>query len=76
MKHVTISTLVDTRCMVTFVLSLFSGLVLYLVLSSEGGWESSRADYLGVIRFDWVNLHTYASLAFAALGYPGSGDFH
>jgi hypothetical protein len=37
MKRVTINALVDTGCLLTFIPSLITGLVLFLVLPSGGG---------------------------------------
>jgi len=67
MKRVTINALVDFGCLLTFIPSLITGLVLFLVLPSGGGRGSSLVTYLGVTRLDWVNLHNSTSLAFAAL---------
>jgi hypothetical protein len=67
MKRVTINALIDIGCVVTFIPSLITGLVLYLVLPSGGGRGNSWATYLGITRLDWVNLHNYTSFAFAAL---------
>lgn len=66
MKRITINALVDIGCLVTFIPSLVSGLVLFLVLP-EGGFRSGWAIYLGLTRKEWVGLHNATSLAFAAL---------
>ena len=47
--------------------ALVSGLVLYLVLPSGGGRGGGSGAYLGIARDQWLNLHNYTSLAFAAL---------
>lgn len=67
MKRVTINALVDISCLVTFIPSLITGLVLFLVLQSGGGKGNSWITYLGIARTQWVNLHNYTSLVFAAL---------
>jgi uncharacterized iron-regulated membrane protein len=67
MKKVTINALVDIGCLITFIPSLVSGLVLYLVLPSGGGRGNGWATYLGIARTQWVNMHNYTSLLFAAL---------
>jgi hypothetical protein len=67
MKHSTINTLVDIGCLITFIPSLISGLVLYLVLPEGGGRGSGWATYLGIARNQWVTMHNYTSLVFAAL---------
>jgi hypothetical protein len=67
MKRVTINALVDIGCLITFMPSLITGMVLFLVLPSGGGRGNSGVAYLGITRPDWVNLHNYTSLAFAAL---------
>jgi hypothetical protein len=66
MKRVTINALIDIGCLVIFIPSLISGLVLYLVLP-EGGRGSGGATYLGIARNQWVTMHNYTSLVFAAL---------
>jgi len=66
MKRITINALVDIGCLITFIPSLVSGLVLYLVLP-EGGFRSGWATYLGITRTQWVAMHNNTSLVFAAL---------
>ena len=66
MKKITVNALVDLGCLVTFIPSLISGLVLYLVLPSGSGRGSSGI-YLGLYRETWLNMHNYSSLVFAAL---------
>jgi len=67
MKRITVNALVDIGCLVTFIPSLVSGLVLYLVLPSGGGRGNSWATYLGLPRTQWVAMHNNSSLVFAAL---------
>jgi hypothetical protein len=67
MKRVTINALIDIGCLITFIPSLISGLVLFLFLPSGGGRGGSLATYLGIARDQWLNMHNYSSLAFAAL---------
>ena len=45
MKRITINALVDIGCLITFIPSLISGLVLYFVLPSGGG-TGQRLDCL------------------------------
>jgi hypothetical protein len=66
MKRVTMNAFIDIGCLVTFIPSLISGMVLYLVLP-EGGGRAGWATYLGVTRHDWITLHDYTSLAFTVL---------
>jgi ABC-type glutathione transport system ATPase component len=66
MKRITINALVDIACLITFVPSLVTGLVLYLFLP-EGGFRSGWATYLGIPRNQWVMVHNSTSLVFAAL---------
>ena len=47
MKRITINALVDIGCLITFIPSLVSGLVLYLVLPSGGGQGSGWATVSG-----------------------------
>jgi len=67
MKRITINTLVDIACLVTFIPSLFTGLVLYLFLPSSEGRGGSWVTWMGITRHDWVLYHDVASFAFAAL---------
>lgn len=67
MKRITVNALVDIGCLITFIPSLVSGLVLYLVLPSGGGQGSGWATYLGIARNQWVTMHNNTSLIFAAL---------
>ena len=48
MRKITINALVDIGCLVTFIPSLISGLVLYLVLPSGGGRGERFWSYLGI----------------------------
>ena len=64
MKRITINALVDIACLITFVPSLITGLVLYLVLPEGSG---KTAGYLGIARTQWITMHNYTSLVFAAL---------
>jgi hypothetical protein len=66
LKRVTLNALVDIGCLITFIPSLLSGLVLYLALP-EGGFRSGWASYLGLPRTQWVAMHNNSSLVFAAL---------
>jgi Domain of unknown function (DUF4405) len=67
MKRVTTNAIVDLGCLITFIPSLITGLVLYLVLPSGGGRGNSYSLYLGITRTQWLNMHNYTSLVFAAL---------
>jgi len=67
MKRVTINALVDIGCLVTFIPSLITGLVLYFILPSGGGRGSSWVTWMEITRHDWVLYHDITSFAFAAL---------
>jgi len=67
MKRVTINAIIDIGCLITFIPSIITGLVLYLVLPEGGGRGSGGATYLGIVRNQWVTMHNYTSLVFAAL---------
>jgi hypothetical protein len=67
MKRITINALVDIGCLIMFIPSLVSGLVLYFVLPSGGGRGSGWEVYLGVARNQWVTMHDNSSFVFAAL---------
>jgi len=66
MKRITVNALADIGCLVTFIPSLISGLVLFLFLPSGGGKGGSFATYLGIARDQWLTMHNYWSLAFTA----------
>ena len=57
----------DIGCLITFIPSLISGLVLFFVLPSGGGRGSGWSTYLGITRTQWVTMHNNSSLIFAAL---------
>ena len=67
MKRITINALVDIGCVITFIPSLITGLVLYLFLPSGGGRGGSWITWMGITRHDWVLIHDVTSFAFAAL---------
>ncbi len=67
MKRITVNALIDIGCLINFIPSLVSGLVLYLVLPEGGGRGSGWATYLGIARNQWVTMHNNTSLIFAAL---------
>ena len=67
MKRITINALVDIGCLITFIPSLVSGLVLYFALPSGGGPGSGWTTFLGIARNQWVTMHNNSSLVFAAL---------
>ena len=67
MKRVTINALVDIGCVITFIPSLLTGLVLYIFLPSGGGLGRSWVTWMGINRHDWVLYHDISSFAFAAL---------
>ncbi|MDO9323422.1 MAG: DUF4405 domain-containing protein [Methanoregula sp.] len=67
MKRITINALVDIVCLITFIPSLITGLILYLVLPEGSGRGGGWATYLGIARNQWVTMHNYTSLVFAAL---------
>ncbi len=67
MRRITINALVDIGCLITFIPSFISGLVLFFFLPSGGGRGSGYATYLGLYRDQWLNMHNYWSLAFSAL---------
>jgi hypothetical protein len=67
MKRITINALVDIGCLITFIPSFVSGLVLFFVLPCGGGRGAGQLVYLGLVREQWLNMHNYWSLAFSAL---------
>ena len=67
MKRITIIALIDIGCLITFIPSLISGLVLYLVLPEGGGRGSGWVTYMGIARNQWVTMHNNTSLIFTAL---------
>ena len=67
MKHIRVNAIVDICCLVTFIASLLTGLVLYFFLPSGGGRGGSWVTWMGITRHDWVLWHDIASFVFAAL---------
>jgi hypothetical protein len=67
MRKITVNIVVDIGCLVTFIPSLISGLVLFLILPSGSGRGPGPGVYLGITRDQWLNLHDVTSLLFVAL---------
>jgi hypothetical protein len=67
MKRITLNALVDIGCLITFIPSTISGLVLYFVLPSRSGPGSGWIEFLGIPRNQWVTMHNNSSLLFAVL---------
>jgi hypothetical protein len=67
MRRITINALVDIGCLITFIPSLVSGLVLFFFLPSGSGRGGNLAAYLGITRDQWLTMHNYWSLAFSVL---------
>ncbi|PKL66033.1 MAG: hypothetical protein CVV32_02275 [Methanomicrobiales archaeon HGW-Methanomicrobiales-3] len=67
MKRVTVNAIVDIGCIISFIPSLLTGLVLYLFLPSGGGRGSSWSTWMGITRHDWILWHDVASFALAVL---------
>jgi hypothetical protein len=67
MKRITVNALIDIACLVTFIPSLITGLVLYFSLPSGTGRGGSWVTWMGITRHDWVLYHDIASFAFAIL---------
>jgi|GEM_PF-684652 len=67
LRRVTLNALVDIGCVITFIPSLITGLVLYFFLPSGGGRGGSWVTWMGVTRHDWIFFHDGASFLFAAL---------
>jgi hypothetical protein len=67
MKRLAINALIDIGCLITFIPSLITGLVLYFFLPSGGGRGGSWVTWMGISRHDWVLYHNIASFAFAIL---------
>lgn len=67
MKRVTINALIDIGCLISFIPSLISGLVLLLVLPEGSGRGGGLAQYLGIVRSQWVTMHNGTSLVFTVL---------
>jgi hypothetical protein len=67
MKRITINALVDIGCLITFIPSLVSGLVLCLVFPEGGGRGSGWTLCLGIAKNQWVTMHNNTSLVFATL---------
>ena len=67
MKRITTNALVDIGCLITFIPSLITGLVLYFFLPSGGGRGGSWVTWMGITRHDWILWHDIAGFAFATL---------
>jgi hypothetical protein len=67
MKRITINALVDIGCLITFIPSLISGLVLYFVFPEGGGRGSGWIASMGIAKNQWATMHNNSSLIFSAL---------
>jgi hypothetical protein len=67
MKRITLNALVDIGCLITFIPSIISGLILYFVLPSGGGRGGGWTVFLDISRNQWVAVHNNSSLVFAVL---------
>ncbi len=67
MKYITPNALVDIGCLITFIPSLITGLILYFFLPSGSGRGGSWGTWMGITRHDWILCHDIAGFAFAAL---------
>lgn len=67
MRRITINALVDIGCLIAFIPSLVSGLVLFFFLPSGVGRGGGHAVWLGLARDQWLNMHNYWSLGFSVL---------
>lgn len=61
----TIKLVVDVGLLVSGLISLWSGLVLWLFLPS--GRRSGLEMFWGITKYQWSNLHLYLSLLFMGL---------
>ncbi|MEA1992919.1 MAG: DUF4405 domain-containing protein [Euryarchaeota archaeon] len=68
MNRTRLNALVDLSAFFAFLISLISGIVLWLVLP-EGyrGGRGAAELFLGVTRHQWTNIHTVSSLAMAGI---------
>lgn len=67
MSRSSFNALVDAGCLVAFIPTAISGLVLYFVLPSGGGRWSGWTLFAGIPRNQWMAIHNYAGLAFIVL---------
>lgn len=66
MKRIALNAVVDIGCLITFIPSAISGLVLYFALPA-GGRGSGWIEFLGIPRNQWVAMHNNSSLLFVVL---------
>jgi len=70
MKKVRLNALVDIFAFFDFLISFFSGVIMWLVLpgkGSQGGRASTERIFLGLARHDWKDIHLASVLIFTAL---------
>lgn len=56
---------IDILAFITFLMSLFSGLVMWLILPDRSG--QLGLEFWGLARHDWSNIHLRSSLFFVAV---------
>lgn len=71
MKRIHLNAIVDLLAVPALLLSVFAGIVPWMILPSGGGPRAGRqaahALFLGLTRGEWRDIHVYASIAFGGL---------
>lgn len=67
-----ISIIINIANFLAAVVSVFSGIIIWKVLSSGQGFRGGRGDlgsdlFLGFFRHNWMDIHTVSSLIFIVL---------
>jgi len=67
-----INTFVNIANLFAGAVSLFSGIIVWLILPSGQGFRGGRGDsdinlFLGLERYNWLDIHTISSLIFVGL---------
>lgn len=57
--------LVDIGMAVTMMVSLATGLLIWVALPH--GRQAGQSIFLGITRLSWIDIHTYSSMAFAVV---------
>jgi len=72
MKKAKLYILIDAVALFAFLVSLFSGIILWLVLPRGGGFRGGQGIFierffLGLTRDSWTDIHNYSSLIFTGI---------
>lgn len=72
MDRVKILIFVDILALVSFIVSVVTGIVLWQVFPTGTGFQGGRntdilTDYMGLVKHDWINIHNLSSMILVSI---------